>query len=97
MIRVVVDDLAFLETDAIVVHLKDGRYVMVYNHTPKGRTPLNLATSTDGEHWTPWKTLESEPGEYSYPSMIQTSDGMLHITYTWKRQKIKHVEISPVH
>ena len=73
------------------VRLKDGRYVMVYNHTPRGRTPLNLAISTDGEHWTPWRTLESDPGEYSYPAMIQTSDGALHITYTWRRQKIKHV------
>ena len=78
-----------------VVHLKDGRYVAVYNHTPKGRTPLNLATSTDGDHWTAWLTLESEPGEYSYPSMIQAADGKLHITYTWRRQKIKHVELSP--
>jgi predicted neuraminidase len=77
------------------VHLKDGRYVMVYNHTPRGRTPLNLAVSNDGEHWTPWRTLESDPGEYSYPAMIQASDGMIHITYTWRRQKIKHVEISP--
>jgi predicted neuraminidase len=78
-----------------VVHLKDGRYVVVYNHTPRGRTPLNLAVSRDGDHWTPWLTLESEPGEYSYPAMIQAADGTLHITYTWRRQKIKHVEIKP--
>ena len=76
-----------------VVHLKDGRYVVVYNHTPRGRTPLNLAVSRDGDHWTPWLTLESDPGEYSYPAMIQAADGTLHITYTWRRQKIKHVEI----
>ena len=63
--------------------------------TPERPHPANLATSTDGEHWTPWLTLESEPGEYSYPSMIQSSDGMIHITYTWRRQKIKHVQISP--
>jgi predicted neuraminidase len=36
-------------------------------------------------------TLESEPGEYSYPAMIQGADGNLHITYTWKRQRIKYV------
>ena len=76
-----------------VVHLKDGRYAMVYNHTPRGRTPLNLAVSRDGENWTPWQTLESDPGEYSYPAMIQAADGTLHITYTWRRLKIKHVEI----
>jgi predicted neuraminidase len=76
-----------------VVHMKDGRYAIVYNHTPRGRTPLNVAVSDDGEHWTPWRTLESEPGEYSYPAMIQADDGTLHITYTWRRQKIKHVEL----
>jgi predicted neuraminidase len=76
-----------------VVHLKDGRYVAVYNHTPRGRTPLNLAISRDGDRWTPWLTLESDPGEYSYPAMIQAADGSLQITYTWRRQKIKHVEI----
>src|SRR5206468_12359652 len=32
--------------------------------------------------------LESEPGEYSYPAVIQTSDGLVHISYTWKRQRI---------
>ncbi len=39
--------------------------------------------------------LESEPGEYSYPAIIQTADGRVHITYTWKRLRIKHVEIDP--
>jgi predicted neuraminidase len=78
-----------------VIHLKDGRYLAVYNHTPRGRTPLNLAISNDGEHWTPLETLESEPGEYSYPSMIQAADGTVHITYTWKRQKIKYVVVRP--
>ena len=41
----------------------------------------------------PWQTLESDPGEYSYRAMIQAGGGTLHITYTWRRQKIKHVEI----
>jgi predicted neuraminidase len=39
--------------------------------------------------------LESEPGEYSYPAIIQTSDGLVHATYTWKRQRIKHAVIDP--
>jgi predicted neuraminidase len=76
------------------IRLKDGRYLMVYNHTPRGRTPLNLAISSDGDHWTPLQTLESEPGEYSYPAMIQASDGQIHITYTWQRKKIKHLELT---
>ena len=74
-----------------VVRLKDGRFVMVYNHTAKGRTPLNLAVSADGERWMPFHELENEPGEYSYPAMVEGRDGSLHITYTWRRQKIKYV------
>jgi hypothetical protein len=58
-----------------VVRLKDGRLVMIYNHTARGRSPLNLAVSSDGERWTMFHTLESEPGEYSYPALIQGSDG----------------------
>lgn len=33
--------------------------------------------------------------EYSYPAVIQSSDGMVHVTYTWKRQTVKHVTIDP--
>jgi predicted neuraminidase len=73
------------------LHLKDGRFVMIYNHTTQGRTPLNLAVSADGEHWTPFQALETDPGEYSYPAMIQSGDGSLQITYTWRRSRIKYV------
>jgi predicted neuraminidase len=77
------------------VTLRDGRHLIVYNHTPQGRSPLNVAISRDGKVWEAVLVLESEPGEYSYPAVIQASDGKVHITYTWKRQRIKHVEIDP--
>lgn len=74
------------------VALEDGRVVLVYNNTTAGRSPLNLAVSKDGEHFTMFHTLESEPGgEFSYPSMIQDKDGDLQITYTYQRKTIAHV------
>jgi predicted neuraminidase len=72
------------------VTLKDGRHVLVYNPTTRGRTPLIVAISSDGKDWQPVATLESQPGEYSYPAVIQARDGKIHVTYTWKRQRIKH-------
>lgn len=80
-------------TDAVM--LKDGRALLVYNHTAKGRSPLNVAVSADGKTWQPALVLEDQPGEYSYPAVIQAADGLVHVTYTWKRQRIKHVVIDP--
>ena len=75
------------------VALKDGRVVLVFNNTTKGRTPLNLAVSEDGEHFTVFDTLEDAPGEYSYPAIIQGSNGDLYITYTWDRKSIRFVRV----
>lgn len=80
-------------TDAVT--LADGRHLIVYNHTAKGRTPLNVAVSRDGVSWQPVADLETAPGEYSYPAVIQMADGSVHITYTWKRERIKHVILDP--
>jgi predicted neuraminidase len=77
------------------VTLRDGRHLIVYNHTTRGRSPLNIAISNDGRRWDAALVLESEPGEYSYPAVIQGSDGLVHITYTWRRRRIKHVVIDP--
>jgi predicted neuraminidase len=77
------------------VMLKDGRALLVYNDTKQGRTPLDVAISKDGKKWKNVVVLEDQPGEYSYPAVIQTSDGLVHITYTWKRLLIKHVVIDP--
>jgi len=80
-------------TDAVT--LRDGRHLIVYNRTTQGRTPLNVAVSRDGRTWNDARVLENEAGEYSYPAVIQTADARVHITYTWRRQRIKHVVIDP--
>lgn len=75
------------------VALKDGRVVMIFNDTPRGRSPLNLAVSPDGEHFRVFATLEQGAGEYSYPAVIQDANGDLDMTYTWQRRSIKHVHL----
>ena len=80
-------------TDAVT--LKDGRHLLVYNPVPKGRTPLVVGVSKDGLNWQQVVTLEDQPGEYSYPAIIQGRDGRVHITYTWKRERVKYVMLDP--
>lgn len=87
-------------TDAVT--LSDGRHLLVYNPLSAGaewwdgRNILNLAVSMDGLNWRDLLVLENQKaGEYSYPAIIQDSDGMVHITYTWDRKRIKHVMLNP--
>ena len=54
--------------------------------------------SRDGINWEAALVLDyiDQPEkQYSYPSMIQTADGLVHIVYTWHRQRIKHVVVDP--
>ena len=70
--------------------------MLVYNHTAKDRSPLNVAVSDDGKHWLAALILENEPkAEFSYPAVIQSGDGLVHVTYSWKRRRIKHVVLDP--
>jgi predicted neuraminidase len=77
------------------VVLRDGRALLVYNNSKTARSPLNVALSSDGKNWQKHLVLEDEVGEYSYPAVIQTSDGIVHIAYTWNRSRIKRVVIDP--
>lgn len=89
-------------TDAVT--LADGRQLLVYNHRQRlsedapsagSRGILNVAVSEDGVHWQAALVLEEGDGEYSYPAVIQTADGLVHVTYTWNRQRIKHIVVDP--
>ena len=87
-------------TDAVT--LTDGRHILIYNHTqrnsgsPRGRNMLNVAVSENGIDWQAAFVLEHTPkAEFSYPAVIQTKDGLVHITYTWHRKRVKHVVVDP--
>ena len=80
------------------VTLQNGQQLIVYNpDLPgkewfNGRANLNVAISDDGIQWKDIAILENgKEEEFSYPAVIQTSDGKVHITYTFDRKNIKYV------
>jgi len=75
-----------------MIKLKSGRLLLAFNNSDRGRTPLSLAVSDDGgRSWRVARDVESDPGEYSYPSLCQDGRGVVHLTYTYLRESIKHV------
>jgi len=71
------------------ISLKDGGVLLAFNNSPNRRTPLTLAYSKYGESWEILMDVESEEGEFSYPCLLQTKDGYIHLTYTYRRIAIK--------
>ncbi len=83
------------------ITLTCGHWVMVYNNTEKGRHRLAVSLSDDeGKSWKWTNYLENETpekGGFSYPNVIQTKDGLIHVSYSSHRQgdnTIKHVSFN---
>jgi len=72
-----------------VVVLENGLWALVYNDTEDGRHSLAVSLSDDeGRTWRWTRHLERDDpgpdaGSYSYPSVVQTKDGVLHVTYSF--------------
>ena len=72
--------------------LDSGRVALVYNPCTSCRDPLVLSLSDDGGlTWPHTRVLEQDDGEqeFSYPTVRQ-DDGQIHVSYTYKREAIKH-------
>lgn len=77
--------------------LPNGHIVLAFNDSAERRNPLNIAISTDdGETWEYNRSIDGEPAgaSFSYPAVIVDSAGLIHVTYTWKRESIKHVVVN---
>ncbi len=84
--------------DAVTLH--DGRFLLVCNPVGNNpgkhggpRSPLSVFLSADGVRWSKLLDLETLPGEYSYPAVIQGADNAIHITYTWQRKYIRYARL----
>jgi predicted neuraminidase len=71
-----------------VIELQDGRWLMICNDTEEGRHRLVLMMSDDeGVTWKWKRQLEPSDDEgksFEYPSLIQSQDGLIHMSYTRK-------------
>lgn len=76
-------DLPNPGTSVEAIALKDGRWVIAYNDLEKGRGSLAISMSDDeGQTWKWTRNMDKGSGSYHYPSLIQASDGTLHLTYS---------------
>ena len=84
------------DSDLSALLLSGGRILLAFNDTKYYRENLSLAISRDaGVNWMRVATLEDMEGqEFSYPYLIRSRDGRIHLVYTWRRKGIKHVEFN---
>jgi predicted neuraminidase len=91
------------EASVEICVLNDGKWVLLANDITDGRYQLTLYMSDDeGSTWKWKEIIEYDPdhkGSFCYPSLIQTTDGLLNVSYTYSlgegKKTIKHVVIDP--
>jgi hypothetical protein len=84
------------------VRLQDGAVLLAFNNSANSRENLSLALSRDGgRRWTIIHTFEEgeRAGDgsrvnFSYPYIIQASDGVVHLVYSWHHTHVKHVSFN---
>jgi predicted neuraminidase len=76
-----------------VMMLRNGQMALIYNDSEKDRDRLAISISTDnGTTWQWTRHIENTPkGRFDYPSIIQSKDGSIHVTYSYNTKTIKHV------
>jgi predicted neuraminidase len=72
-----------------LIKLRSGRLLLVYNDSMSDRTPLTAAISTDdGGSFAHRRNIAEGPGDFAYPSAIQTRDGKIHVVFTSDERKV---------
>jgi len=77
------------------IELKNGHWAMIYNDTEESRSSWAVSLSKDeGKTWKWTRHIGISPDKsesYSYPSMIQTKDGMIHVSYSYRNKEGKTI------
>ncbi len=80
---------------AALLLLESGNLLLVYNDSPTVRAPLSVTLSPDqGRTWTKSRIIAGGNQSNSYPSAVQTDDGLIHIVYSEARRRIRHVTLN---
>ncbi len=75
-----------------IILLRSGNLALIYNDTEKDRDKLAVSLSKDnGKTWTWTRHIEDTPKQrFDYPSIIQSRDGSIHVTYSYNTKTIKY-------
>ena len=89
------------EASVEIYALKNGKWMYFGNDVNDGRYQLSLYLSDDeGATWNKKEVIELSPDRkqgFSYPCVIQTADGLVHISYSYNAgrgsEAIKHIVV----
>ncbi len=73
-----------------LIRLKNGNLVLAYNPSDHLRTPLRIALCEGDEQWRWHQDVNTMHAEISYPTLQQTEDGLIHLVYTYRRERINY-------
>ncbi len=92
-------DLPNPGSSVALLRLHEGMLIAVLNDLEEHRYQLSLAVATTRD--TAWRVVrsiehedagpDSQAFEFSYPSLLQDDNGIIHLVYTWNQTRIKHV------
>ena len=90
--------------DAAIAALRisSGELLVAFNDSEHDRSNLSLALSeNDGDSWELVHVFEppapvdiASAARFAYPWLLESTDGKLHLLYTWERDRIVHVRFN---
>ena len=74
-----------------VIALASGDWILIGNDTETSRARLTVMLSDDeGQTWSMKRKIEPSDDEglaFDYPSVVQTRDGLIHLTYSYSSKQ----------